>query len=51
MAPSALEVPTWTPPPATKEKLDYAELAQVDLSKWPAQKDELLLDMRRAVNE
>ncbi|ORY88268.1 Clavaminate synthase-like protein [Leucosporidium creatinivorum] len=51
MAPSALDVRTWTPPPATQEKLDYAELAQVDLSKWPAKKDELLLDMRRAVNE
>lgn len=51
MATSALDVPAWTPPPPTKEQLDYAELAQIDLSKWPTKKEELLLDMRRAVNE
>ncbi|GAA6044217.1 hypothetical protein JCM8097_002266 [Rhodosporidiobolus ruineniae] len=44
------EIPTWVRPEPTKEQLDYAELARIDLGKWPAKKEELVEDLRHAVN-
>lgn len=41
----------WVRPPPTAEQLDYAELASIDLSKWPVRKTELLEDMRHAVHD
>jgi len=48
----AHDIPRWQrPAPTTDETLDYAELARVDLSKWPEKKEELIEDLRHAVNE
>lgn len=45
------DIPTWKRPAPTQENLDYAELARIDLSKWPDKKEELVEDLRFAVNE
>ncbi|GAA5830034.1 hypothetical protein JCM5353_003954 [Sporobolomyces roseus] len=48
----AHDIPRWQrPAPTTDDTLDYAELARVDLSKWPEKKEELIEDLRHAVNE
>ncbi|GAA5941694.1 uncharacterized protein JCM15063_002644 [Sporobolomyces koalae] len=46
---AAADVPVWHRPAPTQEKLDYADLAVVDLSKWPEKKHELVQDLRVAV--
>ncbi|GAA5854620.1 hypothetical protein JCM8547_004913 [Rhodosporidiobolus lusitaniae] len=48
---SAADIPTYQRPPATKEQLDYVDLAVIDLSKWdkPGGKEELVEDLRRAI--
>ncbi|GAA5866144.1 hypothetical protein JCM8547_000612 [Rhodosporidiobolus lusitaniae] len=51
MPSSVLDIPEWKRPAPTKEPLEYAELARIDLSKWPAKKEELVEDLRHAVNE
>lgn len=51
MPTSVLDIPTWQRPAPTQEKLEYAELARIDLSKWPERKDELVEDLRHAVTE
>jgi hypothetical protein len=53
MPSSALDIPTWVRPDLTKEHLDYAVLARVDLDKFwqgPQKKAELVEDLRTAVN-
>lgn len=50
--PSAIpDIKPWTRPAPTQEPLDYAELARIDLAKWPEKKSELVEDLRYAVNE
>ncbi|GAA5967434.1 hypothetical protein JCM8115_000789 [Rhodotorula mucilaginosa] len=50
--PSAVpNIKPWTRPAPTQEPLDYAELARIDLAKWPEKKSELVEDLRYAVNE
>ncbi|KAK5698271.1 putative flavonol synthase [Elasticomyces elasticus] len=51
MPSSTLEIPRWARPRPTQDKLDYVDLARIDLSKWPAQKEELVDDLRKAVTE
>jgi len=51
MPSSTLEIPRWVRPRPTQDKLDYVDLARIDLSKWPAQKEELVDDLRKAVTE
>ncbi|GAA5962168.1 hypothetical protein JCM3765_003883 [Sporobolomyces pararoseus] len=51
MPAATIEIPTWKRPEPTQEKLDYADLARIDLSKWPDKKEELVEDLRFAVNE
>ncbi|GAA5865807.1 hypothetical protein JCM1840_006255 [Sporobolomyces johnsonii] len=51
MPSAAPVIPTWVRPALTQEDLDYADLAKIDLSKWPARKEELVEDLRRAVTE
>ncbi|GAA6010478.1 hypothetical protein JCM10207_001324 [Rhodosporidiobolus poonsookiae] len=51
MPASVLDIPVWQRPAPTSESLEYAQLARVDLSKWPAKKEELVEDLRRAVND
>lgn len=51
MPSSALDIPVWERPAPTSEQLEYAELACIDLSKWPARKEELVSDLRHAVTE
>lgn len=51
MSSAPSDIPAYQRPPATKSDLDYAQLASIDLSKWPLKKDELLSDIRHAVND
>jgi hypothetical protein len=51
MPSATTEIPPWTRPAPTQEKLEYADLARIDLSKWPEKKEELVEDLRFAVNE
>ncbi|GAA5973012.1 hypothetical protein JCM11641_000363 [Rhodosporidiobolus odoratus] len=52
MPSSLLDFPVWQrPAPTTDATLDYAQLARIDLSKWPGKKEELVEDLRVAVNE
>ena len=50
--PSAIpDIKPWPRPPPSQEPIDYAELARIDLAKWPEKKSELVEDLRYAVNE
>ncbi|GAA5917184.1 hypothetical protein JCM6882_000544 [Rhodosporidiobolus microsporus] len=53
MPSSALDIPVWERPAPTTEIPDseFAQLARIDLSKWPDRKEELVEDLRHAVNE
>lgn len=51
MPAAVLDIPTWQRPAPTTEKLDTVELARIDLGKWPAQKYELVADLRHAVTD
>lgn len=54
-APANIEVPPWIPPPATKERHNFAELTSIDLSKMatgdPKDQAQLVKDVKRAIRE
>lgn len=53
--PGKPHVPEWVPPPATKEKHNFAELMSIDLSLLdsddPAVVDDLVKQVKRAIRE
>ncbi|KAG9603841.1 Clavaminate synthase-like protein, partial [Aureobasidium melanogenum] len=52
--PGKPSVPQWTPPPATKEKHNFAELETIDLSKLDGDEEaqqKLVADVKRAIRE
>ncbi|BGP19606.1 Putative flavonol synthase [Rhodosporidiobolus nylandii] len=49
MPSSTLDIPTYRRPEPTKEALDYAQLARIDLGKWPQEKEQLVRELKEVV--